>query len=155
MDGDEGDLVVGEATDHLEDVLGVFGGEAGGGFVEEVDVGDADHVHGGVEAASLSSGKGFGFVVAGEAVADFVEAEFDEFGIDAAAALANGEVGCAYGGGGVEVFFDGEEGIECLVLGDEGDVGGEVFVFGIEVDSVEVDATLAGFDLAAEGFEKG
>ena len=87
-------------------------------------------------------------------MADLVEPEFDELRIDAAAALVDGEMRRPDRGGGVEIFLDGEERVKSLVLRDDSDVGLQIFVLGVEVDAVEIDATTARLELSAEGFEE-
>src|SRR5690606_36672903 len=115
----------------------------------------ADHVHARVETAALAAGEALGLLVAGEKEADLVEAPFDQLRIDAAAAFVDGEMRCPDRGGSVEVFLDGEEGIKCFILRDDGDVGFEVVVFGVEIDAIEINASAARFELSAEGFEEG
>ena len=51
---------MGQTTDHVEHVLGVLRGEAGGGFVKEVNVSNTDHIHASVETSALAAGEALG-----------------------------------------------------------------------------------------------
>src|SRR5204862_4066098 len=56
VDGDEDGLAgVGEAAEDLHDHKGVLGGEAGGGLVEEEDVGVGEQLHREVDAFALAA----------------------------------------------------------------------------------------------------
>ncbi len=135
-------------------MLGVLRGKPRGRFVEEVDISDTDHVHAGIESAALSSTEALGVWVASEAVADLVESELDQLGVDAATAFDGGKVRGPDCSGGIEVFFDGEKWVEGFVLRDQGDVGAEVVVGVVEIDRIEVDASVARLELSAERFEQ-
>ena len=135
-------------------MLGVFGGETGGGFIEEVDIGDTDHIHADVEPFAFTSGEIFVNGVSGEAMATFVKAEFDEFGVGASFAFGIGEVGRAQGGSEVDIFLDGEEGVEGVFVGDVCDIGGKEGVVLVEGEAIEPDLTAAGAKLAAEGAQE-
>ena len=94
---------------------------------------------------------------AGEAVAALAQAEFDEFRVDAALAFARRrEVRAADGGGEVDVLLDGEEGVEGVLVGDVGDVGGQdVVEVLVEREAVEEDRAAHGLQVAGEHAEQG
>ena len=155
VDRDDDDLVVGHAPDDVEHVLGILGGQAGGRFVEKVDIGDADDIHADVEALALAVRHGLAARVAGQAVAPFLQPEFGELGLDPAETLGAGEMGGADGGGGGDVLLDGEQRVEALLVGHEGDVGAQGRATFAQGDAVEGHGPLGGAELARQDAQQG
>ena len=76
--------------------------------------------------------------------AAFAEAEFGELAVDAARAVAPGEVRRADRRGEVHVLLDGEVIVEGVVLRDVGDEFAQRFVIRVERLAVEQDISLGG-----------
>ena len=73
MDRDEHDLVVGHASDDLDDVLGILGGKAARRLIEEVDVGSADHIEADIQPLALASAEHLALGATDHLAAAFVE----------------------------------------------------------------------------------
>src|SRR5205807_228705 len=89
---DDDDLVVRHAANDLDDVLGVFRGEAGSWLIEEVNVRHTDHVEADVEAFAFAAAQRLLHRAAYDRVPTLAQAEFNQFRIQAAHAVASREM---------------------------------------------------------------
>ena len=154
VDGDHDDFVVGHGMDDFHDMLGVFRGQARGRFVEEIDVGRADHIESDIEPLALAAAEGFPLRGPDHAVAAFVQAQFGQFPVDAPVPLAAREVGRADGRGKLEVFPDGQVFVECVELRDVGDVLLERVEIFVKGEVVEEHVAAHRRELAGQGAQQ-
>ena len=154
MDRHEHDLVVAHALDDLDDVLAVLAAQPAGGFVEQVDVGPADHVQPDVEPLALAAAERLLHRAADDGVAALVEAEFDELAVDAPGAFAAGEVRRTQRRREGQVFLDGQLFVEGVVLRDVGDVAAQFVEVVVEGAAVEDDLAAVGPVLPGDGAQE-
>ena len=155
MDRHEDDLVVRHPPDDLDDVLGVLGGEAAGRFVEEVDVGRADHVEADIEALALTAAENLAVGIADDFPAALVEAELGDLAVDASLAFTARKVRRADRRGKLQVFLDRELFVEGVVLRDVGDVLEESLEVAVERALVEQHLAGDRLELAGQGTQQG
>ena len=139
----DGCAAVGEAFDDLPGLAACGGVEACGGFVEEDEVGVADHAGGEVEAALLSAGE---FVAA--AVGVFGEADEFEGFVDVHGVFVEF-------GGEVEHFAWGEALAGGAALEDDADAAGEGVALAAGVEAEDGDGAFVAVAVALHDFDQG
>ena len=154
VDGGDDDLVTCQTADDFQHMLAVLGRQTGGRLIEEIHVGDADHVESGIEPLTLAAAEELLLRRASKAVTQVGQAEFCEFGIHALAPLLGFQMRAAYRHGEVEVFLHLEQGIKGILLRDIGDVGSEIVEVVIQREAVHQHLATFGFELSAKNAQQ-
>ena len=154
VDTDDDDLVVRQPTNQLQHVLGILGGQSRGRLIEEVDVGNPDHVQPRVEPLALATGEDFDLVVPGFLVPHFAQPQLGQLGVGPPFPIGIPEIRRPDRGRQIKVFLHREQGLDRFLVGNEGHVRHEPKPIpdrSVETDIVEQNLPAAGPEMSRQG----